>query len=458
LAFVHQELFLARNLTVAENVLLGVGYPKGRLGLIRWGELYERAAALLSTMEATISPSAKVKDLSPVQQRLVMIAHGLAQSARLIVLDEPTAALTDEEIVRLHDVLRRLAADGVAVVYVSHRLPEILGLTKRVLVMVDGQVVGNHPTASLDETSLVRLITGEAALRVPIRRTRTRDRHEEGETALLSVSGLSSPPRLRNVSFEIRAGEIVGIAGLAGAGRSRIVRLLFGIQRPTAGAIAVRGRPVRIGSPRDALRAGVALIPEDRSRQSNVTAFPIYTNISLPALHKFRAWALAPVPSRAREKTAASTIMRTLSIKAHDASVPVRQLSGGNQQKVALAKWLIHGADIFLFDEPTLGIDVGAKREFFGLARDLAEDGKGILLISSEFADLVEVCDRVLVLREGELVADLSGDLSEGRLLDACYRGARAEPATGDGPRLQGTQLRVVPCDGQSDATTQTVG
>jgi ABC-type sugar transport system ATPase subunit len=419
LAFVHQELADVPNLTVAENIELGLGYPKFGGVLVNNRALRSKAQEALSRLDPRIDAGAPLGGLSIAQRRLVMIARGLAANARLLVLDEPTASLTDEEISHLHEVVRGLRDRGVAVIYVTHRLGEVFEITDSVAVMRDGKVVFAGPTASVTRPQLIEHITGTAAARTrePWRPPQQGDRDE-----LLRVEDMTLPGVVEHASFSVLAGDILGLAGLVGAGRTELVRLIFGADPRTAGRVFVRGVERRIRGPRDAMAAGVVLLPEDRRNQGTITKFSVRKNITLATLRSFRLRGPLPVPHRGRETSAARDLVQRLDIKVADPEHPIRYLSGGNQQKVVLAKWLRSGADVFIFDEPTQGIDVGAKDEFYGLMRDLAAEGKGVVFISSEFSELVQNCNRVMVMREGHLVGELAGEeVTESALLERCY-------------------------------------
>ncbi len=418
IAVVHQELEVVPGQTVAENVALGAGFPRRRGRTIDWAQLRRTVAALVDDLQPGISPDAPVETLSLAQQRLVMIARGLYRDARVIVLDEPSAALNDQEIETLHGVVRRLAARGCAVVYITHRLNEVLALTDRSVVMRDGTVVDDRPTAEFDPQSLVEAITGHALTRAEIVRPEPIERGAE----VLRVDGLTRDGAVHDISFVAHAGEVVGIAGLAGAGRTELVRLIAGADRATAGTVHVRGRELRLRTPRDAIRAGIALVPEDRRNQGLLTGFSARFNLTLASLAKHRSGPL-PRPRRASEQRSVDRAVERLRIKLADAERPVSLLSGGNQQKVVIAKWLELDPSVLIFDEPTQGIDVEAKAEALGLARALAGDGSAVLLVASDFTELVTTCDRVVVLREGELCGELVGDeISEARIVELCYR------------------------------------
>jgi len=418
LAFVHQELALVPDLSVAENVLLGLGFPARGRTLVNWSQMYRDAAKVLARLDIAVDPRRPTRSLSIAEQRLVMLARGLAARARLVVLDEPTASLSNAEIGHLFRVVRALRDDGVGTVFVSHRLDEILDLTERVVVMRDGTVVDEFATADLDRRQLITAISGPAEKARPGRRP---PQPAPAGAEVLRIEHISRPPVLTDVSLSIRAGEVVGLAGLAGAGRTELARIIFGVDRPSAGTVSVRGRAVRPGRLRSALRRGIVLLPEDRRHQGNVLDFGVRSNVTLATLHKHRRTARLALPSRRSERVAARHMVERLHIATASVEQAVRSLSGGNQQKVVLAKWLQHGAEVFLFDEPTHGVDVDGKQEIYEIMRELADEGKAVMFISSEFPELIEVCDRITVLRSGRIVAELDGDVSEATILKHCF-------------------------------------
>lgn len=421
LAFVHQELVDAPNLSVADNVFLGLGLPKAG-PFINERRLHRQAKEVLDSLNANVDPRDKVGLLSAVQQRLVMIARALAQHARMIVLDEPSASLAPQEIEHLHAVVRRLSSKGVAIFYASHRLEEIRSLTSRILVMRDGRLVEQRRTSDVSEAELVRLITGDADAVSGRRRPRATTMQGAEGPPLLRVDGLAAAPLLTRASLTVRAGEIVGLAGLLGSGRSEIAKVICGALPATGGEVLLNGKSFQARSPAQAIDAGVVLLPEDRRAEGNVLDLTMRENLTLPSLPKMRLNRWLPVPSHGKEQRAAVSVTRRLKIRSAGPDVRVRWLSGGNQQKVLFAKWVLHGADLFVLDEPTQGIDVEAKEEIIDLINELCADDKGVLLISSDFSELVRICDRVIVLREGETVAEFSGaELTEHVLLEACY-------------------------------------
>ncbi len=425
IAVVHQELEVVPRLSVAENVALGAGFPRRRGGAVAWSRLRDRAHAILDDLQPGIDPAAPVGDLSLAQQRLVMIARGVYRQARIVILDEPSAALNDEEIAMLHAVVRRLADRGHAVVYISHRLQEILDLTTRAVVMRDGRVVDERPTAGFDRGSLVEAITGHSRIEVEP----TRPEPVAVGDPVLEVRGLTRAGVVEDVDLRVHAGEVLGLAGLAGAGRTEIARMIAGADRADRGTVHVRGRELRLRTPRDAVDAGIALVPEDRRNEGLLTQFGVRFNVTLASLFRHRRGRL-PVPSKASERQAVADSVERLRVSAGDPERPVALLSGGNQQKVVIAKWLERDPDVLIFDEPTQGIDVEAKAEALGLARALAARGRAVLLIASDFSELVSTCDRVVVLREGRIVGELRDQqVSDRRIVDLCYREPDSAPA-----------------------------
>ena len=424
-AFVHQELELIPLSSVAENVVLGGTYPTRLGGLVHWRALYAEAARVLAILESDIDPRAMVDDLTPAQQRMVMIARALRARARLVVLDEPTIAFTDDDIEHLHRVCRRIRERGGTVLYVSHRLAEIEALTDRVIVMRDGAVVETMPTAGTPREALIAAITGKGAGGSEARRAR---RERQIGEPLLTVRGIGDGETVHGIDLEVRAGEIVGVGGLVGSGRTELVRMIFGADGKREGEVLVRGRPTRIGSPSAALAAGLALLPEDRRHEGIQPDFSLRENVTLSSLGEVCV-PHTPFPGRRRERAATQRLIERLGIRSRGTEQPVRELSGGNQQKAVLARCLQHGADVFIFDEPTAGIDVEAKAEIYDLIEALAGEGKGIVFISSEFSEMLAVCDRIVVLREGRFAGELEGEeVNERAIVELCYA---HEPAAG---------------------------
>jgi ribose transport system ATP-binding protein len=419
LAFVHQELGNFPGLTVAENVALGTRYPRRAGVLVSHRKLRRRVAEVLAGLEAHIDPDAPAEELTSVEQRVVMIARALYHQARVLVLDEPSVSLTAEEVGHLHAIVRGLRDQGRTVVYVSHRLNEVISLTDRVVVLQDGRVTLERATESLDEAALVEAIAGaserEREVAPPPART--------GEP-LLRVRGLARPPRVFDVGFDVHAGEILGIAGLVGSGRTEVARMIFGADRPASGTIEIAGSPLRARTPVDAIRAGIALLPEDRRHEGLVLDFSVRENITLASLGKHRSGPL-PLPRRGSERRAAHEMIERLAIRTPSDEQIVRRLSGGSQQKVVVAKWLQRAERVMIFDEPTQGVDVGTKAEIFALIRTIADSGRAAIVISSDFAELVGLCSRVVALREGRVSGTVEGDeITEEALVRLAYAAA----------------------------------
>ena len=395
IAMVHQELSLVPQLDAVKNIVLG--RERTRLGVIDWAAARREALASLRRIGFDANPHIPVSGLSIAQQQLVELARALATDARLIILDEPTASLTTQESERLFTVIRQLRASGHGIVYVSHRLKEVLDLGDRITVLRDGRLVGSYTRADITgEKHLVRLMVGRDLDALGVASDVT-----PGDE-VLRVEGLTVPGRVRDASLTVRRGEVVGLAGMVGAGRTELVRALIGADAKSAGRVWVRGTPVRIRTPKDAIDAGIAFLPEDRKSQGLVLHMSTAANTTL----------LDPpsrfgVLRRRSQREQAEGVLRPLAARM-PVSMPVGKLSGGTQQKVVLARWLLTQSDVFIFDEPTRGIDVGAKGEIHRLMRRLADEGKGVLMISSDLPEVLAMSDRVLVMRRGEIAAELS--------------------------------------------------
>ncbi len=398
IALIHQELNLADNLTVADNVFLG-REPRGAVGLVDRARTEREAGAILKRLGVDLSPRTRVSELPLGLQQMVEIAKALSQDARILILDEPTSSLWDQEAGRLFRVLRDLKKRGVSMIYISHRLKEIESLCDRVAGLRDGRNSGELPRGRICRDEMLRLMVGRDVAQFYHRAGQARD------SVALEVRGLEVRGRAgRPVDFQVRAGEIVGLAGLVGSGRTEIAHALFGITPPLAGEILLDGKPVVIRSPRDAIRAGMALVPEDRKAQGVILEMTIEENIALPSLPRHRRFGLvrrAPLAALARDLTS------RLAVRTPSVARRVRMLSGGNQQKVVLAKWLALKPRVLLLDDPTRGIDVVAKEEIYRLMEKLAGEGVAILLISSELQEVLGVADRVLVMSEGRLTGEL---------------------------------------------------
>lgn len=395
---VMQELNLVPTLTVAENIFLD-RIPKLRMGfgMIDRAALRQRTAELLGRVGlASLDPESLIGELGIAEQQLVEIARGLSVRCDVLILDEPTAALTSPEAELLFSQIDALTRNGVAVLYISHRLEEIARLARRITVLRDGAVVGTVASGEATVSELIRMMVGRSVAGTELR-SRAR-----GEVAL-RVENLCTRSGVRKVSFELRRGEILGLAGLMGAGRTETVRAIFGADRIESGTISLgEGAPVRFNAPSEAVRAGLALATEDRKGQGLLMPASVRENISLAAMDKVRG-ALGFI-TRGTERARTGEMTERLKVRASSVEQPVRQLSGGNQQKVVIAKWLFRDPSILIFDEPTRGIDVGAKFEIYELLVALAEQGKAILVVSSELTELLLICNRIAVLSKGKLV------------------------------------------------------
>ena len=400
IAFIHQELNLLDNLDVAGNVLLGREPTRG--GLLRLLDrptMRARVRPYLAQLGLDVSPDAAVAALSIAQQQLVEIAKALSLDARVLVMDEPTSSLTLAETARLLDVVAGLRAQGVAVIYITHRLGEVQKIADRAVVLRDGANAGQLAGHELTHDAMIRLMVGRDLA------SQHHQPHAEGPRDRFTVEALRTQRYPQHaVSFAVDRGEILGMAGLVGAGRSEVARAIVGIDPAVAGQIRPDGRPVTIATPADAIRHRVFLVPEDRRGDGLVVASSIRENVSLPALDRYAKWGLV---SDARERQGVSAICQQLQVKAPSIEVSAATLSGGNQQKVALAKWLALDPRILIVDEPTRGIDVGAKAEIYRLLRDLARKGVSIVMISSDMEEVLLLSDRVAVMHEGRVAGIL---------------------------------------------------
>ncbi|MFC6006335.1 sugar ABC transporter ATP-binding protein [Angustibacter luteus] len=418
IATIYQELDLVPGLTVAENIVLG--HEHARFGFSRPADAERLARGLLDRLgHPEISPRRELGRLSAAGQQIVSMARALSRDARLIVMDEPSAVLDPEEVRGLFDVIRGLQADGVAVVYISHRLEEIREIGDRVSVLKDGRTVAqNLPARSTPTAEVIRLMTGRSIEYV------FPPRDGDIGDVVLQVDGLSRGREFADVSFSVRAGEVVGIAGLVGSGRSEILETVYGARKATAGTVQVDGRRLPGGSVQAAVRAGLGLCPEERKSQGLLLTEPVYRNVSLASMRRF-SWA-SFVRERA-EVEAAREVTEQLDVRPADPRRPASTLSGGNQQKVLLARWLLRGCRVLLLDEPTRGVDVGARTEIYQLIHRLAAEGVAVVLVSSEVPEVLGMSHRVLVLREGRVVHEApAGELDESKVLDLVMEGSAA--------------------------------
>lgn len=403
ISVIHQELNLCDNLTVAENIFLAFETVKGkRRHLIsRLDEDYmqKKSAELLNLVGARFSPNTIVKELTTAQRQMVEICKALIKEPKIIFMDEPTSSLTIEETKRLFEIIYMLKSKGISVVFVSHRLNEVTEISDRIVVMRDGKRVGELKREEFNMDMIIKLMVGREVEFFP---------HEvevSPKEVVLEVKDLNWKNKVKNVSFQVRKGEVLGFAGLVGAGRTETMLLIFGINKKESGEIFIKGNKVDIEKPIDAIRLGIGLVPEDRKLQGLVLRSTVKDNIVLPSLPILsnHGWVL----NEEREKTVAESFTKQLSVKTPSIYQITENLSGGNQQKIILAKWLATNAEIMIFDEPTRGIDVATKAEIHRMIRELASQGKAILMISSELEEILNLSDRIVVMWEGEITAIL---------------------------------------------------
>lgn len=408
IAMVHQELNLAPDLTVAENIYLGRMPHRGPF--VDRASLGRKAREVLAALGTRLDPGVQVGRLSVSQQQLVEIAKAYASAPRIIVLDEPTSSLSEHEARLLFAVLHRMREGGTAIIYISHRLREVLDIADEVTVLRDGAMVGHRPRAGLTAAEMIRLMVGRDVTDLFPKRPAT-----IGEP-VLQVDGLSDGQRVRDVTLDVRAGEIVALTGLVGAGRTEVARAVFGLGPRAAGSIRVRGRPVNPRSPAEARRAGIAYVPEDRKREGIVPTLSVRENVTLPILMGLSRLGL--VRTRPEQELARRQV-RLLGISPSDPERRIGTLSGGNQQKAVIARWLAAEPAVLILDEPTRGVDVGAKAEIHGIIGDLVAQGLGVLMISSELPEVIAVSDRVYVMHEGRIAPALArSELSEARIME----------------------------------------
>jgi ribose transport system ATP-binding protein len=406
-ATIYQELDLVPELSVAESIFLA--HEPRRWPLLDLDKMYRESEALLARLgHDSIPVRAKVGRLRPAAQQIVSIARALSGNVRLLIMDEPSAILDDSEIKTLFEVVRRLTAEGVGVVYISHRLDEIRRIGDRVTVLADGRTTATGLPATTPTDQLVELMVGRKVDQLyPERPVGT-------ERVLLEVRDLRGLPSVRGVSLQVHAGEVVGLGGLVGSGRTELLRFIYGLDQPDSGDVLVEGKPLRSHRPRQAIRRGLGLAPEDRKSQALVLDWSETKNVTIADLGRFSHVLLniREERERAREQ------LRALNTVPDDPDRIVRLLSGGNQQKVVLARWLLHECRVLLLDEPTRGVDIATKAEIYRIISELAQAGLGVLVVSSELEELAHICTRVLVMREGEIVAEVAGkDATERELL-----------------------------------------
>jgi inositol transport system ATP-binding protein len=418
ISMISQELNYIPEITVEEALFLGIE-PLGRLGKINWPQIRERTKSLLSSEGLSYDPRTQLKDLSVSDIQMLEIMKAVSQQANIIIMDEPTSAITAKEVEILFAKIAELKAKGAAIIYISHRLDELFRIADDLSVIRDGTHVATRPAKEFTIDSVIQLMVGRSIENV----FPPRPQRRFGPTAL-EVAGLSDGENFQDVDFHIRSGEIVGFSGLMGAGRTEVARAVFGLDPVAAGTIRIKGAPATIRSPEDGMKRGMAMLSEDRKRYGLVPVRDIKENVGLPSLRKFIYGGFL---HKKTEHDLVSSICSRMRVKAPTLATKVEALSGGNQQKVVLAKWMLRDPEILILDEPTRGIDVGAKYEIYKIIFELAEEGKAILLISSELPEILALCDRVYVMAQGQIACELEGPrFDQERIMKFATMGASA--------------------------------
>jgi ribose transport system ATP-binding protein len=401
ISMIYQEYQLIPNLTVAENIFLGRIPIKGPFKLVDWRLMRTQAEDLLQQLGIHLDVKANIESLSVAQQQIVEIVKALSYRSRILIMDEPTATLTQWEQKNLFALIRRLKQQDLGIIYISHRIEEIFEIADRVTVLRDGQKIATHRTAQIDKNTLIKEMVGrELTEEYP------KQYHQKGQ-AILTVYNLASGTKLTDISFTLYRGEILGITGLVGAGKTELAKAIFGLLPLDQGEVHLKGQKIVIHSPRDAIRMGIALLPENRQQQGLVMGMRVRENISLAHLLKLSHLGII---NRRQEEREIQPYIKDLKIKTPTAEEPIKNLSGGNQQKVVLAKWLFTQCKLIIFDEPTRGIDIGAKVGIYQLMDKLVDRGIGVIMISSELPEILGMCDRILIMNQGRIVAELTRD------------------------------------------------
>jgi ribose transport system ATP-binding protein len=394
---IYQEFNLIPHLSAGENIFLG-REPR-RFGLIDQRAIFQAATRALKGLGLTLDPHKLIKELKVAEQQMIEVAKALSLDARILIMDEPTAALTEHEIKELFAIIRSLRDKGVSIVYISHRMEELFEIGDRVTVLRDGRTVGTYDVPEMSKSELIRLMVNRELTELF-----PKERAELGPE-VLRVEGLNTQGVLKDISFSLRKGEVLGIAGLLGAGRTELARAIFGLDKIASGTISINGSPQRIGSPRAAINSGIGFLTEDRKSQGLVLPLSVKENLCLASVDKFSRWGLM---NAQEEQQAADCYVKDLRIKTPSLNQKVVYLSGGNQQKVVLSKWLCCKSEVFIFDEPTRGVDVGAKAEIYQLMNRLTASGVAIIMISSEMLEVLGMSDRILVMRGGRITGEFS--------------------------------------------------
>lgn len=398
ISMIHQELSPVPEMMVAENIWLG-REPRGRLGLLSPSAMFRKTRELFDEWKIDIDPRARMKDLTVSKQQMVEIAKAISYDAKIIIMDEPTSAIPEREVAHLHGMIKRLTDFGVAIIYITHKMDEVFKISDDITVFRDGKHVGSYPAKELDRDKLIKLMVGrELTDLFP------KEEAEIGEV-VLSVQGLNRGSMVKDVSFELRRGEILGLAGLMGAGRTEVLETIFGIEKADSGEILLNGKALRIRQPSDAIRAGMALLTEDRKLNGIMGVLSVRDNITAAALPRYSPRGFLHVGEMRKDSEEQRSKLR---IKTPSLGQLIKNLSGGNQQKALISRWLLTVPDVLMIDEPTRGIDVGAKSEIHRLMSMLAQEGKAIIMVSSELPEVLGMSDRILVMHEGRISGELS--------------------------------------------------
>jgi putative ribose/galactose/methyl galactoside import ATP-binding protein len=398
ISMIHQELSPVPEMMVAENIWLG-REPRGRLGLLSPAAMFRKTRELFDEWKIDIDPRARMKDLTVSKQQMVEIAKAISYDAKIIIMDEPTSAIPEREVAHLHGMIKRLTDFGVAIIYITHKMDEVFRISDDITVFRDGKHVGSYPAKELDRDKLIKLMVGrELTDLFP------KEEAEIGEV-VLSVQGLNRGAVVKDVSFELHRGEILGLAGLMGAGRTEVLETIFGIEKADSGEVVLNGRALRIKQPSDAIRAGMALLTEDRKLNGIMGVLSVRDNITAAALPRYSPRGVLHVGEMRKDSEDQREKLR---IKTPSLSQLIKNLSGGNQQKALISRWLLTVPDVLMIDEPTRGIDVGAKSEIHRLMSMLAQEGKAIIMVSSELPEVLGMSDRILVMHEGRISGELS--------------------------------------------------
>lgn len=416
MSFIHQELAFVPGMNVLQNIMLGISKPS-RFGLTDWKAVERDVAPIARRVGITAPLHANMKGLSTAEKWLINICRALVRKARLIVMDEPTASLSSSECNKLFEIVQDLSSSGVAVLYVSHRLDELLKLCKRVSVFRDGNSVAELKQSSLTRNRLIEAIVGNT-----IEKNDKKKRLTPRQEVVLKLENLSRLPRVQDISFDLHRGEVLGIGGLVGAGRSELARLIYGADLIDAGQMTLLGKPFLPKSPASAVRAGLGLVPEERRTEGLVISKSISFNVGLANLQKIVIGRYFPILSNKARQALALDAIKTLAIKSQGTNMSVGRLSGGNQQKVVIGRWLMRGPQVLILDEPTRGVDIGSRAEIHKLISELANKGMSVIVISSEPDELPDLCDRVLVMAEGRFVCELVGTaITRAAIVEASY-------------------------------------